>query len=181
MDATSPRWQTIADSESPWERDALTFVRERLLEAHFAGEPPVLGAVHAVFQAGLGFHRYGLRPPWRVPAATTLGDATLHLMSNGAKWIVGTGVAIITAIVGSAVAVVAVVVTLAGDVRADLREVRADLTTQIGDVRADLRDVRDSMESLDARLRAVEVGFGKIDQRLLTIERVVLPAPPPGE
>ena len=107
-------------------------------------------------------------------------------MSNGTKWIVGTGVAINTTIVGSAV--VAVVVTLVGDVRADLRDVRGDLTTQIDgvnaridDVRADLRDVRDGMESLDARLRAVEVGFGKIDQRLLTIERVVLPAPPPDD
>ena len=100
-------------------------------------------------------------------------NATLlhyNLMDNGTKWIVGTGVAIITAIVGSAVAVVAVVVTLAGDIRADLR-----------DVRADLRDVRASVDSLDARLRAVEVGFGKVDQRLLTIERVVLPPSPPGE
>lgn len=91
-------------------------------------------------------------------------------MNNGTKWIVGTGIAIITTIVGSAVAVVAVVVTLAGDIRADLR-----------DVRADLRDVRASVDSLDARLRAVEVGFGKVDQRLLTIERVVLPPSPPGE
>lgn len=30
MEATSPRWQAIADSEFPWERDALAFVRERL-------------------------------------------------------------------------------------------------------------------------------------------------------
>ena len=33
------------------------------------------------------------------------------------------------------------------------------------------------MDGLDARLRAVEVAFGKVDQRLATIERVVLPAP----
>ena len=30
MDATSPRWQAITDSEFPGERDALAFVRERL-------------------------------------------------------------------------------------------------------------------------------------------------------
>ena len=30
MDATSPRWQTVAESEFPWERDALAFLRERL-------------------------------------------------------------------------------------------------------------------------------------------------------
>ena len=97
---------------------------------------------------------------------------TALLMRNDTKWIVG-----------SCVAVVAVVVTLAGDIRADLRDVRADLSTRIvgvsariGNVRADLRDVRASMESFDARLRAIEVGFGKVDQSLLTIERVVLPA-----
>ncbi len=83
-----------------------------------------------------------------------------HLMNNGTKRIVGTGVAIITAIV----AVVAAGVTLAGDVRADLRDVHA------------------SVDSLNARLRvAVEVGFGKVHQRLLTTERVVLSLSPPGE
>ena len=30
MEATSPRWQAITDSEFPWERDALAFVRDRL-------------------------------------------------------------------------------------------------------------------------------------------------------
>ena len=32
MDATSPHWQAITDSEFPWERDALAFVRDRLPE-----------------------------------------------------------------------------------------------------------------------------------------------------
>ena len=32
----------------------------------------------------------------------------------------------------------------------------------------------------DNRLRAVEIGFGKVDQRLETLERTLLPpAPPP--
>ena len=30
MDVTSPRWQTITESEFPWEREALAFVRQRL-------------------------------------------------------------------------------------------------------------------------------------------------------
>ena len=33
------------------------------------------------------------------------------------------------------------------------------------------------LAGFDERLRAVEVALGKVDQRLLTIERVVLPAP----
>ena len=33
------------------------------------------------------------------------------------------------------------------------------------------------LDGFDERLRNVEIEFGKVDQRLLTIERVVLPAP----
>jgi len=85
-------------------------------------------------------------------------------MSSDARWIVGTGVAIVTAIVGT------------GAVLAGL------LLTQMGAVHLRL-------DRLDDRLRAVEIDFGKvqqrlltIDRRLLTIERVVLPAPAaPGE
>ena len=54
----------------------------------------------------------------------------------------------------------------------------AGVNTRVDDLRADLRDVRSSMERFDARLDAVEVALGKLDQRLLTIERVVLPPSP---
>ena len=84
-------------------------------------------------------------------------------MISDAKWIVGTGVAIVTAILASAVAVIAVVVTMVGDVRADLRDVNARL------------------DGFDPRLRAVEIEFGKVDQRLETLERLHLPTPPAGE
>ena len=78
-------------------------------------------------------------------------------MSSGAKWIVGTGVAIVTAIVGT------------GAVLAGLS------LTQMSAVHVRL-------DRLDDRLRTVEIGFGKVHQRLLTIERVVLPArTAPGE
>ena len=77
-------------------------------------------------------------------------------MSTDAKWIVGTGAAVVVSVVGSAVAVIAVVVTLNGDVRADLRR-------------------------MDDRLRAVEVAFGKVDQRLATLERLHLPTPGDGD
>ena len=90
-------------------------------------------------------------------------------MTNDTKWIVGTGIAIVTAVAGSAVAVIAVVVTLTGDVRADLR-----------DVRADLRNVHARMDDLDARLRAVEVALGKITPLVETLRRLHLPAPPAG-
>ena len=84
-------------------------------------------------------------------------------MISDAKWIVGTGIAITTAIVGSAVAVTAVVVTLTGDIRADLR------------------DTNNRLNGFDARLRAVEISFGKVARSLETLERAHLPTPPAGQ
>ena len=57
--------------------------------------------------------------------------------------------------------------------RAEMADLRADVTGQIADLRADMR-------RLDDRLRAVEIAFGKVDQRLLILERVLIPAPVAG-
>ena len=57
----------------------------------------------------------------------------------------------------------------------------ASVDSRIDDVRDDMREMRASMERFDGRLDAVEVAFGKVDQRLLTIERVVIPSPAPEE
>ena len=57
--------------------------------------------------------------------------------------------------------------------RAEMADLRADVTGQIADLRADVR-------RLDDRLRAVEIAFGKVDQRLLILERVLIPAPAAG-
>ena len=76
------------------------------------------------------------------------------------------------------------------DMRADIRDVRADvralddrLTTEIANLRAEVADLRGEVtaqiRALDDRLRNVEIAFGKVDQRLLTLERVFLPAQPP--
>ncbi len=51
----------------------------------------------------------------------------------------------------------------------------------IGGVNTRIDDLRDDVRGMDARLRAVEVALGKVDQRLLTIERTVLPVPGAGE
>jgi hypothetical protein len=52
--------------------------------------------------------------------------------------------------------------------------VKADLTAEIAVVRDDVR-------RMDDRLRAVEIAFGKVDQRLETLERLHLPGPDAGE
>lgn len=57
----------------------------------------------------------------------------------------------------------------------------AGVNARVDDLRADLRDLRSSVERFDGRLDAVEVALGKLDQRLLTIERVVLPPSAPGD
>ena len=78
------------------------------------------------------------------------------------------------------------------DVNTRIDDVNTNLTAQIAGVNAridDLRDelkaeiavLRDDVRSLDTRLRAVENALAKVDQRLLTIERVVLPGLAAGE
>ena len=87
--------------------------------------------------------------------------------------------ALILTIIGTGLAVVTIVVTV-------LSMQIVGVNTRIDDVRNDLRDFRTEvnarMNGFDTRLRNVEIAFGKVDQRLLIIERVVLPTPePPAE
>ena len=70
-------------------------------------------------------------------------------MSSDTKWIIGTMLAGMTAMTA---VLLTVIVSLVGDVRADVRR-------------------------MDDRLRAVEIAFGKVDQRLATLERLHLPTP----
>lgn len=54
----------------------------------------------------------------------------------------------------------------------------AGVNTRIDDVGDDMREMRQTrtrIERLDTRLDAVEVALGKLDRRLSTIERQVLP------
>ena len=88
-------------------------------------------------------------------------------MNTDTKWIVGTGIAVVASVVGSAVAVIAVIVTLVGGVREDVRSFRTEVNTR--------------MDGFDTRLRNVEIAFGKVDQRLLTLERILLPPREPAE
>ena len=55
------------------------------------------------------------------------------------------------------------------------------LSVQMAGIRSDIAEIRTDMRRMDDRLRAVEIALGKVDQRLLIIERVVLPTPNPGD
>ena len=80
-------------------------------------------------------------------------------MSNDTKWIVGTAL-VLAGLLSAQIA----------GVNARIDDLRADLTTRMDRIETRL-------DGLDERLRNVEVAFGKVDQRLLTIERIILPAP----
>ena len=101
----------------------------------------------------------------------------LRTMSTDTKWIIGTGIAVITAIVGTGGVLAGLLLTQLGAVNARIDDLRADMI----DLRADMREIRATLERFDARLDAVEIALAKLDQRLLTIERVVLPAAESGE
>lgn len=55
------------------------------------------------------------------------------------------------------------------------------LSVQIAGLRGDLAEMRIDVRRLDDRLRTVEVEFGKVDQRLATLERLHLPTPNPAD
>ena len=63
------------------------------------------------------------------------------------------------------------------DFSARLDDMQAQIAALRAEFRAEFRDIRADIRRLDDRLRAVEIAFGKVDQRLLTLERVLIPAP----
>ena len=97
-------------------------------------------------------------------------------MSGEMKWVIGTGV-VLAGLVG-------------GLLSAQIQNLGTSLNTRIDDLNTSLSGRMDRLENrlesridgLDERLRNVEIAVGKLDQRLLTIERVVLPGEDqPGE
>ena len=105
-------------------------------------------------------------------------------MSTDTKAIIGIIVAAAVSLGGLLSVQLAGVNTRLDDLRADLTAeigtVRADLTAEIGTVRAEIAVIRDDLRRVDDRLRAVEIAFGKVDQRLETQERLHQPAPRAG-
>ena len=88
---------------------------------------------------------------------------------------------IVITIIGTGVALGALLIGLVmnqnlriDDLRGQIDDLRGDLTGQIDDVKTDIRDMR-------TRLRNVQIDFGKVDQRLLTLERVIIPPVEPPE
>ncbi|MCY4664675.1 MAG: hypothetical protein OXC00_08425 [Acidimicrobiaceae bacterium] len=83
----------------------------------------------------------------------------LGMPDKNTQWLLGMGLTLAVLILGQGYLVNARIDALQGELRTGLAEIRADI------------------RSLDDRLRAVEVAFGKVEQRLETLERVILPTP----
>ncbi len=93
--------------------------------------------------------------------------------------------AIVITIIGTRVALGALLISLVMNQNLRIDDLRRDLTGQVNDLRSDLTsqidDVKTDMRDMRTRLRNVEIAFGKVDQRLLTLERVIIPAAEPPE
>ena len=61
------------------------------------------------------------------------------------------------------------------DVNRRIDDVQLGLAAQIDDLAARIDRIETRLDGLDERLRHVEIAFGKVDQRLLTLERILLP------
>ncbi len=83
-------------------------------------------------------------------------------MSTDTKWIIGT--------------IVPAILVVAGLLSAQISGVDSSLNARIDDMNGRLERLETDVRSMDDRLRAVEITFGKVDQRLETLERALLPA-----
>ena len=94
-------------------------------------------------------------------------------MSTDTKAIIGTIVVAAVSLGGLLSAQFAGVNTRIDDLRTEIID-RID--TVKTDLSADNADIRNDLRRMDDRLRAVEIAFGKVDQRLETLERLHRPA-----
>ena len=112
-------------------------------------------------------------------------------MNSDAKWIIGTMGGLVIAVAGLLSAQINGLNTRIDDLDARLNTRIDDLdarlsaridgmNTRIDELRADIRELRADLVRVDERLDAVEVAVGRLDQRLAIIERVMLPSPPAG-
>ena len=82
--------------------------------------------------------------------------------ARDAQWIIGT--------------LIAVAIALSMQISAQTSNLRSDMNQRFDQVNQRFREVDRRLEGFDERLRNVEIAFGKVDQRLELLERVVLPA-----
>ena len=88
--------------------------------------------------------------------------------------------ALILTIIGTGLAVTTIVITVLSMQIAAVNTRIDDVNFRIDDLRADIRDLRADHVRFDERLDALEVAVGKLNQRVATLERILLPAREPA-
>lgn len=89
--------------------------------------------------------------------------------ARDAQWIIGTLVAV-------AIALSMQINTQTSNLRSDMNQRFNEVNQRFREVDQRFSEVNRRLEGFDERLRNVEIAFGKVDQRLELLERVVLPA-----
>ena len=57
-----------------------------------------------------------------------------------------------------------------------ISDLRNEMNTRFNNLEGNVDNVRTDVRRIDDRLLAAEIGFGKIEQRLLTLEHAIIPA-----
>ncbi len=97
-------------------------------------------------------------------------------MSSDTRWIIGT-VVVLAGLLSA---------QMAGQIGAVNARIDAvndridDVNDRIDDMAARMDRIETRLDGFDTRLRNVEIAFGKVDQRLLTLERILLPPREPA-
>ena len=97
--------------------------------------------------------------------------------------IIGTGFTVVTIVVAVLSMQIAGVNTRIDDMNRRIDDVNlriGDVNGRIDELRTEVRDLRADLVRFDERLDAVQVAVGKVEQRLDTLERVLLPSREPA-
>lgn len=87
------------------------------------------------------------------------------------------------AIIGTMVTIGSIIVALGAiainqnsQLNTRISDLRAEMNIRFTDIEGDIGNLRTDVRQMGERLRNVEIEFAKVDQRLLTLERAVIPA-----
>lgn len=86
---------------------------------------------------------------------------------NNTRWIIGTTITVAIALSAQMAFMISMI--------SDLRE---DTNQRFNQMEQRFNRIEQRLDGFDERLRAVEISFAKVDQRLLILERTLIPAPP---
>ena len=87
------------------------------------------------------------------------------------------------AIIGTTVTIGSIIVALGAiainqnsELNTRISDLREEMNIRLADLDGDVDNLRTDVRQMGERLRDVEIEFAKVDQRLLTLERAVIPA-----